>query len=218
MRRPWLAVRRQIAILLCLITTVNYVDRQAFAVAGPVIVEEFGISNTEFGFIVSAFLFAYAIGHIVAGPVIDRLGTKRALGLAVIAWSLAGMACAAGRGFWSFLSFRSLLGFAESANFPAALKAIAEWFPRNERSMAVGIVTLGPGLGALISPPLLGWLILSFGWPWAFLVIGPVFTSWAFGLPFHLPNAGSLAVGLNAASFLGGMIIRTPGESASTAV
>ena len=165
-------MRWQIAILLCLITTVNYVDRQAFAVAGPVIVEEFSISNTEFGFIVSAFLFAYAIGHIVAGPLIDRLGTKRALGLAVIAWSLAGMACAAGRGFWSFLSFRSLLGFAESANFPAALKAIAEWFPSNERSMAVGIVTLGPGLGALISPPLLGWLILSFGWPWAFLVPG----------------------------------------------
>nr|MDJ0929476.1 MFS transporter [Gammaproteobacteria bacterium] len=78
-------MRWQIAILLCLITTVNYVDRQAFAVAGPVIVEEFSISNTEFGFIVSAFLFAYAIGHIVAGPLIDRLGTKRALGLAVIA-------------------------------------------------------------------------------------------------------------------------------------
>lgn len=167
-----LALRWQVAILLCLITTINYVDRQAIAVAAPVIVEQFAISNTEFGLITSGFLFAYAIGQMVIGPVVDRLGTKRSFRLAVIAWSIAGILHAAGRGFWSFFSLRALLGFTESMNFPGAVKAVAEWFPRAERSLAVGIVTMGPGLGALISPPLLGWLILSFGWQWAFIVPG----------------------------------------------
>ena len=176
MRMP--AVRWQMAILLCLITTVNYIDRQAFSVAGPVITEEFGLSNTEFGLIGSAFLFAYAVGHILAGPVIDRIGAKRAFNFAVVAWSLAGMLCAAGRGFWSFLGLRSLLGLAEAANFPAALKSVSDWFPASERSLAVGIVFVGPGLGAVLSPPLLGWLILSFGWQWAFIVPGAAGFIW----------------------------------------
>ena len=167
-----LAVRWQIAILLCLITTINYIDRQAFAVAGPVIVEQFGLSNTEFGAITSGFLFAYAIGQLIVGPIIDRLGTKRSFRFAVIAWSIAGILHALGRGFWGFFFLRALLGFTESMNFPAAIKAVAEWFPRAERSMAVGIVTIGPGLGALISPPLLGWLITAYGWQWAFIVPG----------------------------------------------
>jgi ACS family hexuronate transporter-like MFS transporter len=185
-----LAVRWRIAILLCLITTVNYIDRQAFAVAGPVIAEEFALSNTEFGFIVSAFLFAYAIGQLIVGPVIDRLGTKRAFSLAVVAWSLAGMLCAAGRGFWSFLTYRSLLGAAEAANFPAALKSIAEWFPDADRSLAVGIVTIGPGLGAIISPPLLGFLIVTLGWPWAFILPGAAgfVWLWIWQIYYHAPE------------------------------
>lgn len=173
-----LAVRWQIAILLCLITTINYVDRQAIAVAAPVIVEQFALSNTEFGLITSGFLFAYAIGQLFIGPVVDRFGTKRSFRFAVIAWSIAGILHAAGRGFWSFFSLRALLGITESMNFPAAVKAVAEWFPRSERSLAVGIVTMGPGLGALISPPLLGWLILSFGWQWAFIVPGVAGFAW----------------------------------------
>ncbi len=178
MLNRFLAVRWQMAILLCLITTVNYIDRQAFSVAGPVIIEEFGLSNAQFGFIGSAFLFAYAVGHIVVGPIIDRIGVKRAFSIAVVAWSLAGMLCAAGRGFWSFLSLRSLLGMAEAANFPAALKSVSQWFPASERSLAVGIVFVGPGLGAVLAPPLLGWLILSFGWQWAFLIPGAAGFIW----------------------------------------
>ncbi|MBT8442462.1 MAG: MFS transporter [Gammaproteobacteria bacterium] len=173
-----LALRWQIAILLCLITTINYVDRQALAVAAPVIVEKFSLSNTEFGLITSGFLFAYAIGQMLIGPVVDRLGTKRSFRFAVIAWSIAGILHALGRGFWSFFSLRTLLGLTESMNFPAAVKAVAEWFPRSERSLAVGIVTMGPGLGALISPPLLGWLIITFGWQWAFIVPGAAGFVW----------------------------------------
>jgi ACS family hexuronate transporter-like MFS transporter len=173
-----LAIRWQIAILLCLITTINYLDRQALAVAAPVIVDEFSLTNTQFGAITSAFLFAYAIGQIIVGPIIDRLGTKRAFSLAVVAWSLAGMLHAAARGFWSLLVFRTALGVTEAANFPAALKAVAEWFPKSERSLAVGIVTVGPGLGAVLAPPLLGWLITRFGWEWAFIVPGVAGLVW----------------------------------------
>ncbi len=173
-----IAVRWQIAMLLCLITTINYMDRQAFAVAGPVIVERFGLSNTEFGAIGSAFLFAYGIGQVIIGPLVDRLGTKRSFRLAVIAWSIAGMLHAIGRGFWSFFSLRALLGFTEAMNLPAAIKAVAEWFPRAERSMAVGVVTAGIGLGAIIAPPLLGWLIVAFGWQWAFIVPGAAGFVW----------------------------------------
>ena len=172
------AVRWQVAILLCLITTINYLDRQALAVAGPVIVEEFTLSNTQFGAITSAFLFAYALGQIIVGPIIDRLGTKRAFSIAVIAWSIAGMLHAAARGFWSFFLFRTALGLTEAANFPAALKSVAEWFPSSERSLAVDIVTVGPGLGAVLAPPLLGWLIVTFGWQWAFIVPGAAGFVW----------------------------------------
>lgn len=170
--------RWQFAVLLCAITTINYLDRQAFAVAGPSIVEQFGLSNTEFGAITSAFLFCYGIGHLLVGPVIDRIGTRQAFRWAVIGWSIAGMLHAFGRGFWSFLGFRALLGLFESANFPAAVKGIAERFPEDERSLAVGILTVGPGLGALLAPPLLGGLILVAGWQWAFIVPGLAGFAW----------------------------------------
>lgn len=188
---PGVGVRWQMAVMLCLITTVNYIDRQAFAVAGPVIADEFALTNTQFGLVISGFLLAYGLGHLVAGPVVDRLGAKRAFSVAVVAWSIAGMLCAAGRGFWSFLSLRALLGAAEAANFPAALKAVAEWFPARDRSLAVGIVTLGPGLGALLSPPLLGFLIVSTSWHWAFIVPGAAGFVWLLVWQrwYHPPEA-----------------------------
>jgi ACS family hexuronate transporter-like MFS transporter len=139
-------------------------------VAAPALVAEFGIDNTEFGTITAAFLFCYGIGHLIAGPFIDRVGTRAAFRLAVIAWSIAGFLHAFGRGFFSFIACRALLGLTEAANFPAAVKAIAEWFPRRDRSMAVGILTVGPGLGALLAPPLLGGLIIVAGWRAAFIV------------------------------------------------
>jgi ACS family hexuronate transporter-like MFS transporter len=157
---------------------INYLDRQAFAVAGPVIVDLFELSNTQFGAIGSAFLLAYGIGQVIVGPLVDRFGTKKSFRFAVIAWSLAGMLHAFGRGFWSFFSLRALLGFTESMNLPAAIKAVAEWFPAAERSMAVGIVTAGIGLGAIVAPPLLVWLIVTFGWRWAFIVPGAAGFIW----------------------------------------
>lgn len=164
--------RWQLAILLCAITTINYLDRQAFAVASPAIVGQFGISNTRFGEITAAFLFFYGIGHLIVGPLIDRFGTRRAFSMAVVGWSVVGILHSAARGYWSFLVCRSLLGLFEAANFPAAIKAIAERFPAKERTVAVGILTVGPGLGAVLAPPLLGMIIVWVGWRWAFIVPG----------------------------------------------
>ncbi len=171
-------VRWQIAGLLCLITAINYLDRQALAIAGPHIIDLFELSNTQFGAIGSVFLLAYGIGQLITGSLVDRFGARRSFRFAVIVWSLAGMLHAAGRGFWSFFALRALLGVAESMNLPAAIKVVAEWFPSAERSMAVGVVTAGIGLGAIIAPLLLVWLIIAFGWQWAFIVPGAAGFVW----------------------------------------
>ncbi|MCH6568637.1 MAG: MFS transporter [Acidobacteria bacterium] len=186
-----LDIRWRIAIMLCVITTINYLDRQALSIAAPSLMKEFSISNTQYGWITSAFLFTYALGQLLSGPIIDRLGTKRGFNLAVVVWSIAGMLHVLGRGFVSFFSLRGLLGFGEAANFPAALKAIAEWFPRAERSMAVGILTVGPGLGAVLSPPLLGLIIYYLGWRAAFIIPGLLGFVWVWWWQrmYHPPEA-----------------------------
>lgn len=188
-KETFFAYRWRIAILLCLITTINYIDRQALTVAAPTLMEEFSISASQYGLITSGFLFAYGFGQLICGPLIDRLGTKRAFSLAVVAWSIAGMLHALGRGFVSFFSFRVLLGLTEAANFPAATKGIAEWFPRSERSLAVGIFTMGPGLGAIIAPPMIAGIIILWGWQAAFLIPGAIGFIWLILWQkwFHLP-------------------------------
>jgi len=186
-----LDMRWRLALMLCVITTINYLDRQALSIAAPSLMDEFSLSNTQYGWITSAFLFTYALGQLLSGPIIDRLGTKRGFSLAVVVWSVAGMLHALGRGFVSFFCLRGLLGFGESANFPAALKAIAEWFPRAERSMAVGILTVGPGLGAVLSPPLLGLIIYTLGWRAAFIIPGLLGFVWVWWWQrmYHPPEA-----------------------------
>jgi MFS family permease len=154
--RPWYAQTRWwVAILLCAVTMIGYIDRLALAVAGPVIRREFAFTNEQYGLITSAFLLSYALGQLLIGPVVDRLGSKRALSLAVLWWSVASMLHAVCRGVGSFFAARAFLGVTESANFPTAYKVIAEWFPRAERSFASGFVTAGTGIGAIVAPPLI---------------------------------------------------------------
>lgn len=173
-----------------LATTINYIDRQALSVAAPFIREDLGLNNEQYGWIVSAFLLAYAIMQIVSGRVIDSLGTKRGFSLAVIWWSIANMLHAFGRGFMSLGIFRFLLGIGEAGNYPAAMKAISEWFPKEERSKAVGILNMGPGMGAIIAPPLMAWLILTIGWKMAFVVTGALGFVWLilWRWIYHLPQ------------------------------
>jgi len=185
-----MAVRWRIAILLAVITTINYIDRSVFGVVAPMIREQFGIGDADYGLITSGFLLAYGIGQLISGPLIDRLGTKRAFSLAAVFWSVATIMHALGRGIWSFFALRVLLGLAEAANFPAASKAVAQWFPANERSTAVAIFMLGAGLGAIITPPLTVWTIQTLGWQWAFIIPGSLGLVWVFLWQrwYHLPE------------------------------
>jgi MFS transporter, ACS family, hexuronate transporter len=184
------ATRWRIALLLAVITTINYIDRSVFGVVAPVVRDQFGIGDADYGLITSGFLLAYGIGQLISGPLIDRLGTKRAFSLAAVFWSVATILHAFGRGLWSFFALRILLGLAEAANFPAASKAVAQWFPANERSTAVAIFMLGAGLGAIITPPLTVWTMQTLGWQWAFIVPGSLGLVWVFLWQrwYHLPE------------------------------
>ena len=185
-----MAVRWRIAILLAVITTINYIDRSVFGVVAPMIREQFDIGDADYGLITSGFLLAYGIGQLISGPLIDRLGTKRAFSVAAVFWSVATILHALGRGLWSFFALRILLGLAEAANFPAASKAVAQWFPANERSTAVAIFMLGAGLGAIITPPLTVWTLQTLGWQWAFIIPGSLGLVWVFLWQrwYHLPE------------------------------
>ena len=173
-----MALRWRVAILLAIITTINYVDRSVFGVVAPVIRDLYDIGDADYGLITSGFLFAYGIGQLISGPIIDRLGTKRAFGLAAILWSLATILHALGRGVVSFFSLRAILGLAEAANFPAATKAVAQWFPAKERSTGVSIFMLGAGLGAIITPPSTVLVMEALGWQWAFILPGSLGLLW----------------------------------------
>ncbi len=185
-----MALRWRVAILLAIITTINYVDRSVFGVVAPVIRNLYDIGDADYGLITSGFLFAYGIGQLISGPIIDRLGTKRAFGLAAILWSIATILHALGRGVVSFFSLRAILGLAEAANFPAATKAVAQWFPAKERSTGVSIFMLGAGLGAIITPPSTVLVMETLGWQWAFILPGSLGLLWV-GLWyrwFYLPE------------------------------
>lgn len=190
MPRWWGQKRWGVAIMLLLVTAVGSIDRQAMSIAASSIKADFHLSNTEYGAIAFAFLAAYGVGQLFAGMLVDRLGTRRALSLAVIWWSVAAILHAFARGFWGFFGARAMLGLTEGANYPAAFKAIAEWFPRAERSMATGLVTAGTGLGLIVAPPLAGVLIYYFDWHAAFIVPGVIGFVWVWwwNRHYHLPE------------------------------
>ncbi|MCS6948019.1 MAG: MFS transporter, partial [Steroidobacteraceae bacterium] len=195
--RWWTQQRWWIAILLLLVTAIGSIDRQALSVTAKVIRDEFGLSNAQYGALGFAFLFAYAVGQLLAGVFVDRLGTKRSLSLAVIWWSIAAIAHVAASGFGGFFAARAFLGITEGANFPAAFKAIAEWFPKAERSMATGLVTAGTSLGLILAPPVAGTLAHFFGWQAAFIVPGLAGFLWVYfwqrqyELPERHPRVGA---------------------------
>jgi MFS transporter, ACS family, hexuronate transporter len=164
--------------LIFLATTINYIDRQAISVAAPTLKKEFSMSDLDYSFITSAFLFAYAIMQVLTGRLIDSVGTKRGFSWGIVWWSIANMLHALGQGVMGFASLRFLLGLGEATNYPAAIKAIGEWFPKSERSTAVGILNMGPGFGAVLAPPFVAWLIISSGWRGAFIITGLLGLLW----------------------------------------
>jgi ACS family hexuronate transporter-like MFS transporter len=130
------------------------------------------MSNVDYSRIVFAFMLAYTIMNAVSGPLLDRLGTRIGYALCMLWWSAAALLHAFSTGVWSLAAYRFLLGMGEAGNWPAAVKLVAEWFPPGERAMAAGIFNSGSAVGAILTPPLVAWIILRSGWRQAFCVVG----------------------------------------------
>ncbi len=154
-------------------TTFNYVDRIVIAlVYNDYLKPIYHITKDQYGYIGSAFAIAYAIGQVLSGRMLDLIGTRAGYGLAMISWSLCAMATALGCGPVSFMIFRGCLGLSESPSFPAAAKVCAEWFPRRQRAFAFGFVNAGANMAAIVTPLVVPWLALHFGWQSAFIWTG----------------------------------------------
>jgi ACS family hexuronate transporter-like MFS transporter len=164
--------------MLLLATTINYIDRQVLGVLAPFLQEKIGWSELEYSYIVTAFQAAYAIGLLGAGAIIDKFGTRIGYALAIGVWSLAAASHALATGVVSFAVARFALGLGESGNFPAAIKAVAEWFPQRERAMAAGIFNAGSNIGALVAPVLVPVVAARWGWQAAFLCTGMLSAIW----------------------------------------
>jgi len=161
-----------ICALLFFATTINYVDRQVLGILAPLLQQQIGWSEVEYGYIVTAFQAAYAIGLLLVGWLIDRFGTKIGYSVAVVVWSIAAIAHAAVKSAFGFGAARFALGLGESANFPAAIKGTAEWFPKKERALATGIFNSGANIGAVVAPAVVPWLTLTYGWQASFIATG----------------------------------------------
>jgi len=170
--------RWTICALLFVATTINYVDRQVLGILAPTLQRELHWTEADYGDIVSWFSFAYAFGFLVAGRVIDWIGVRRGLAIAVVAWSAAAIAHAFARTAAGFSVARSMLGVSESAIFPGSIKTVAEWFPQRERALATGIFNAGTNTGAILTPLLVPWIALQWGWQWAFVVTGALGLLW----------------------------------------
>jgi MFS transporter, ACS family, hexuronate transporter len=173
-----------IVTLLLFSTTINYMDRQVISYlkeffCTPVEKGGFGWTNTDFSYVTSFFTAFYAGVTIVAGWVIDKIGTKLGLALSLIIWSVFGILNAfVGRTIAMHVAVRSLFGIGEAGNFPASIKTVAEWFPQKERALATGIFNSGSNIGAMISALFVPWCLVHFGWKWAFIVTGVLGFIW----------------------------------------
>ena len=182
--------RWSICALLFFAATVNYVDRQVIGILKPTLQTQLHWSESDYGWIVFAFQAAYAIGMLLVGRLMDWLGTRKGFSLAVIFWSVAAMAHALASSAFGFGAARFALGLGESGNFPAAIKTVAEWFPKKERALATGIFNSGTNIGALITPLVVPWITLAYGWRWAFIATGALGFIWLiFWLTlYHTPE------------------------------
>lgn len=166
--------------LLFFATTINYLDRQIIGLLKPTLENEFSWSETDFAHIVTAFTAAYAVGLLFFGWFIDKVGTKAGYAWSVIIWSLSGMFHALARSVSGFSLARIGLGVGEAGNFPAAMKAVAEWFPKKERALATGIFNSGTSVGVVIALLVTPWILVNFGWQEVFWITGASGFIWLF--------------------------------------
>jgi MFS transporter, ACS family, aldohexuronate transporter len=161
--------RWKICALLFLASTINYVDRAVLGILAPTLQKTIGWNEAQYGYIVMSFMAAYAIGTLLMGRLIDRIGTRIGYALAISVWSLAAMSHSLVRSVTGFMSARFALGLGEAGGFPAGIKTVAEWFPQKERALATGIFNSGTNLGATVAPLVVPWIALKLGWQAAFL-------------------------------------------------
>lgn len=188
--RPIANLRWYIAGLLCLSTALNYLDRQTLSILAATIQKELRLTDVDYSFITSSFLASYTVMYAVSGRLLDRVGTRLGFLVSVSAWSVANMLHAFARTAMQLSFFRFLLGIGESANFPAGVKACAEWFPMRERALAIGIFNSGSSIGAAIAAPLVSFIALAWGWRSAFVVTGALglVWVWAWHRLYQLPH------------------------------
>ena len=173
-----MSFRWVICLLLFLATTINYMDRQVLGLLAPFLEKAIGWNELQYGHIVVAFQAAYAIGQLGFGWLIDRWGTKKGYALAMVAWCVA----AAGHGLagsvTGFMTARFALGLGEAGNFPAAIKAVSEWFPKRERALATGLFNSGSTVGAILAPFAVSAISAAYGWQAAFVALGAIGLLW----------------------------------------
>jgi len=170
--KPIASLRWWIGGLLFASTVINYIDRQTLSLLAPYLKLEYHWSNSDYANIAIAFRVAYSIGQTVFGRLMDRIGTRRGLTLTVIWYSLVSMLTSLASGFYSFATFRFLLGAGESANWPAATKGVSEWFPKPERALATALFDSGSSIGGAIAPFIVLWIYFRWGWRPAFMLPG----------------------------------------------
>src|SRR4051812_21221654 len=175
--KPLTHYRWVICALLFAATTINYVDRNSLSVLKTILEKDLNWNEADYGWIQFAFTFAYAAFPLLLGRMIDRIGVKSGLAIALTMWSAMSMALGLVHTVIGFAAVRFLLGVAESANFPASIKAIAMWFPQKERALATGLFNSGTNVGVMVSFATV-WLAETFSWKWAFVTIGAIGFLW----------------------------------------
>ncbi|HWE83932.1 MAG TPA: MFS transporter [Terracidiphilus sp.] len=204
---PPLEGRWTICAMLFVATTINYMDRQVLSIlkpylsgptlhlqpllpGWPTVEASINLTDKQYGYILAAFQVAYALGVIFAGRLVDRLGCRKGYPIVTGLWSLAAMGHALVRSVLGFGIARFFLGLGESGNFPAAVKATAEWFPPRERALATGVFNSGASVGAILAPLAVPWVALHFGWRAAFLITGIFSVAWIiwWSIRYHTPR------------------------------
>lgn len=183
-------------------TTINYLDRNVLGLLKPILSDagvfgpDKGIQELNYSTVVICFQIAYAVGMLIAGRFIDRVGTKKGYAWSLTAWSFAAIGHAFGQHTWSFGMWRAALGLSEAGNFPAANKTVAEWFPKKERAFATGLYNSGANVGAIVAPLTVPFIAMAWGWEWAFILTGVIGFTWLlFWLPMYASPKAKLKSG-----------------------
>lgn len=194
-------------------TVINYIDRQMIGVLKPTLQREFGWTEVTYGDIVFWFQAAYALGFLVFGRLMDRLGTRLGYALSMAIWTAAHIAHSAARSAASFMAVRFMLGVGEAGNFPAGLKAVADWFPKRERTLAIGVFNAGSNIGAILTPILVPAITLAFGWRMAFLLTSLFSLIWlpVWWFSYRVPEQHRKVMAAELAYIRSDAVLPTPG-------